>query len=185
MRCSIAAQIKRLSRTDCHMHMSRPLISAYDHITANLPDTIRTRKSNVVELAEYSGGGPRGKCKCCMLFAFKHVSHFLSCPSLTFCTSIGTTHRCFGQSHRSKASRLRDSACIRAAQTSASATHHFDSGTLSSHRVSLSLTARDHSLPSLLAHPSLAHRLCPPVSFSLLSVLLPVYKLFELAECHG
>ena len=36
-------------------------VSAYDHITANLPDTIRTQKSNVVELSEYSGGGPRGK----------------------------------------------------------------------------------------------------------------------------
>ena len=73
-------------------------VSAYDHITANLPDTIGTRKSNVVELAEYSGGGPRGKCKCCMLFVLFTLSVRLPIVRRTYSSLWGgfsLTRNCF------------------------------------------------------------------------------------------
>ena len=50
------------------MQLCSVSVSAYDHITANPLDTIGTRKLNVVELAEYSGQGRRGRCKCCMFY---------------------------------------------------------------------------------------------------------------------
>ena len=70
------------------MCSSARFVSAYDHITANLPDTIRTRKSNVVELVEYSGGGPRGKYKCCMLFALCQFPCFLLVDAINCCCVV-------------------------------------------------------------------------------------------------
>ena len=45
-------------------------LSAYDHTSTNAPETIRTRKLNVLGLVQYWGGGPPGNNKCCMHFYF-------------------------------------------------------------------------------------------------------------------
>ena len=109
-RCGHAQNNRRQEATNerlCRVHFVcdslHHLISAYDHITANLPDTIGTRKSNVVELAEYSGGGPRGKCKCCMLFvaATRSIPKQVERQKLSTCCQLVSLLHVHSSSHSS------------------------------------------------------------------------------------
>lgn len=57
------------------------MIFAYDHITHNAPDSVRSRKLTCVEPAQYWDGGPPGNCRCCRHFfpSFDSFLHFLTC----------------------------------------------------------------------------------------------------------